>query len=78
MMRDMLEALSRVVAVVRKLLAILLVRLAVPWRGLAGAAMEPLIYALGVGIAVCVALLAGLPAARRAASVEPMVAMRSE
>lgn len=60
------------------ILAILLVRLAVPWRGLAGAAMEPLIYALGVAIAVCVALLAGLPAARRAASVEPMVAMRSE
>ena len=76
MMRDMLEALSRVVAVFRKRAQV--VRLAVPWRGLAGAAMEPLICALGVAIAVSVALLAGLPAARRAASVEPMVAMRSE
>jgi hypothetical protein len=32
------------------LLAIILVRLVVPWRGLSGAAMEPLIYALGVAI----------------------------
>ena len=59
-------------------LAILVVRLVVPWRGLAGAAMEPLIFALGVAIAVSVAFLAALPAARRATSVEPMVAMRSE
>ncbi len=40
--------------------------------------MEPLIYALASAIAVSVALLAGLPAARRATSVQPMVAMRSE
>ena len=40
--------------------------------------MEPLIYALASTIAVSVALLAGLPAARRATSVQPMVAMRSE
>jgi putative ABC transport system permease protein len=59
-------------------LAIILVRLVVPWRGLSGAVMEPVIYALGVAIALFVALLAGLPSARRAASVEPMVAMRSE
>jgi hypothetical protein len=37
-----------------------------------------LIYAVGGVIAVGVALLAGLPAARRATSVEPMVAMRLE
>jgi ABC-type antimicrobial peptide transport system permease subunit len=60
------------------LLSIPVVRLAVPWRGLAGAAMEPAIYAIGVAIAAAVALLAGFPAARRAASVEPMVAMRSQ
>jgi ABC-type antimicrobial peptide transport system permease subunit len=59
-------------------LAIVLVRLVVPWRGLSGAAMEPLIYTLAAAIAVVVALLAGLPPARRAASVEPIVAMRSE
>ena len=40
--------------------------------------MEPLIYAAASAIAVSVALLAGLPAARRATSVQPMVAMRSE
>jgi predicted permease len=40
--------------------------------------MEPLIYALASTIAVSVALLAGLPAARRATAVQPMVAIRSE
>jgi len=41
-------------------------------------AVEPLIYAVASTIAVSVALLAGLPAARRATSVQPMAAMRSE
>jgi predicted permease len=40
--------------------------------------MEPVIYAGASAIAISVALLAGLPAARRATSVQPMVAMRSE
>ncbi len=40
--------------------------------------MEPLIYAGASAIAVTVALLAGLPAARRATTVQPMVAIRSE
>ena len=40
--------------------------------------MEPVIYSVASAIAVAVALLAGLPAARRATSVQPMVAMRSE
>lgn len=41
-------------------------------------AVEPLIYVAAASVAVVAALLAGLPAARRAASVQPMVAMRSE
>lgn len=41
-------------------------------------AVEPLIYVAAASVAVVVALLAGLPAARRAASVQPMIAMRSE
>jgi len=40
--------------------------------------VEPLAYIVGAAIAVVAALLAGLPSARRAASVQPMVAMRSE
>ena len=40
--------------------------------------MEPVIYAGASAIAVSVALLAGLPAARRATSVQPMVAIRTE
>jgi ABC-type lipoprotein release transport system permease subunit len=40
--------------------------------------MEPLIYLGASAIAVSVALLASLPAARRATSVQPMVAIRSE
>jgi putative ABC transport system permease protein len=41
-------------------------------------AMEPLIYSAASAIAIGVALLAGLPAARRATVVQPMVAIRSE
>jgi predicted permease len=40
--------------------------------------MEPLIYAGATAIAVTAAILAGLPAARRATSVQPMVAIRTE
>jgi ABC-type antimicrobial peptide transport system permease subunit len=40
--------------------------------------MEPVIYGLASVIAISVALLAGLPAARRATSVQPMSAIRSE
>jgi predicted permease len=41
-------------------------------------AVEPLIYVAAASVTVVVALLAGLPAARRAASVQPIIAMRSE
>jgi predicted permease len=40
--------------------------------------MEPVIYAIASVIAVSVALLAGLPSARRATTVHPMVVLRSE
>jgi hypothetical protein len=40
--------------------------------------MEPVIYMGAATIAVCAAILAGLPAARRATSVPPMVAIRAE
>jgi predicted permease len=40
--------------------------------------VEPLVYTVGAAIAICVAVLAGLGTARRAARVEPVVAMRSE
>jgi predicted permease len=40
--------------------------------------MEPLIYAGASIIAITAALLAGLPAARRATTVQPMVAIKSE
>jgi predicted permease len=40
--------------------------------------MEPVIYAAASGVAVLVALLAGLPAARRATTIQPMAAIRSE
>lgn len=40
--------------------------------------MEPVIYAAASALAVAVALLAGLPAARRATSIDPMAAIRTE
>jgi predicted permease len=39
---------------------------------------QPLAYAIAAMITLGVALLSGLPAARRAAAVEPLIAMRSE
>ena len=38
---------------------------------------EPLAYVAGAAVALLVAILASLAPARRAASVQPMVAMRS-
>ena len=40
--------------------------------------MEPVIYASASLVAIGFALLAGLPAARRATTVQPMVAIRAE
>ena len=59
------------------LLAVLWVRLLDPsWYPLGG--IEPLVYAMAAATALAVAALAGIPSARRAANVEPIVAMRSE
>jgi predicted permease len=53
------------------------VRVADPvWYSLG--AVEPLVYALAAGTAFLVAVLAGLPSARRAAAVQPMDAIRAE
>jgi predicted permease len=41
-------------------------------------AVEPLIFVAAASVTVGIALLASLPAARRAVSVQPMIAMRSE
>lgn len=59
------------------LLAVAWVRLADPaWYPLGG--VEPLVYTFAAGTAFLVAVLAGIPSARRAAAVQPMVAMRAE
>lgn len=58
-------------------LAILWVRLTDPaFYPLGG--VEPLVYGWAAGTAFFVAALAGVPSARRAAAVQPMIAMRAE
>ena len=57
--------------------AVLWVRLVDPsWYPLGG--VEPLVYSLAAATAFVVAALAGIPSARRAAAVQPIIAMRSE
>ena len=58
-------------------LTVVLNRLNSENMGVALSGMEPLAYVGGAAIAVLVAILASLAPARRAASVQPMVAMRS-
>jgi predicted permease len=59
------------------LLGVLWVRLLDPsWYPLGG--VEPLIYTAAAATAFLVAVVAGIPSARRAARVEPMIAMRAE
>jgi ABC-type antimicrobial peptide transport system permease subunit len=57
--------------------AVFIARLADPsWYPLGG--VEPLVYSLAAATAFVVAVLAGVPSARRAAAVQPIVAIRSE
>jgi putative ABC transport system permease protein len=58
-------------------LTIVLNRLNAENMGLALSGMEPLAYVAGAAVAVLVAIVASLVPARRAASVQPTVAMRS-
>lgn len=58
-------------------LAVLWVRVVDPsWYPLGG--VEALVYSLAAVIAFLVAVLAGIPSARRAAAVQPIIAMRAE
>ena len=79
-LRDVLvEALTLVVPGigVGLVAAVLWVRVADPsWYPLGG--VEPLVYALASATAFVVAVLAGIPSARRAAAVQPIVAIRSD
>jgi predicted permease len=63
--------------VVGVVLTVVLNRLNAENMGIALSGLEPLAYVAGAAVAVLVAVLASLPPARRAASVQPMVAMRS-
>jgi ABC-type antimicrobial peptide transport system permease subunit len=58
-------------------LTAVLVRLNGENMGIPLSTVEPLAYAAGAAVAILVAVLASLAPARRAASVQPMVAMRS-
>ena len=59
------------------LLAVVYVRLGDPtWYPLGG--VEPLVYSMAAAMSFAVAVLAGIPSARRAAAVQPMEAMRAE
>jgi putative ABC transport system permease protein len=60
------------------LLAAALIRLNGENMGISLSDVESLAYVVGAAIAILVAVFAGLAPARRAASVLPMVAMRSE
>jgi predicted permease len=59
------------------LLAVAFVKLNGEDFGIALSALEPLAYVIGAAIAIIIAIVASVAPARRAASVEPMVAMRS-
>ncbi|HYE85285.1 MAG TPA: ABC transporter permease [Vicinamibacterales bacterium] len=63
--------------VVGVILTVVLNRLNAENMGIALSGMEPLAYVVGAAVAVLVAIVASLVPARRAASVPPMVAMRS-
>jgi ABC-type antimicrobial peptide transport system permease subunit len=59
-------------------LTVALVRLNGENMGIPLSGVEPLAYPVGAAVALLVAILASLVPARRAAAVQPMLAMRSE
>jgi ABC-type antimicrobial peptide transport system permease subunit len=63
--------------VVGMLLTVVLNRVNAENMGLALSDAEPIAYVAGAAVAVLIAVIASLVPARRAASVDPMVAMRS-
>jgi len=65
-------------ALVGVVLTVVLNRLNAENMGVSLSNIEPLAYVVGPAIAVLIAVAASLAPARRAASVQPMVAMRSE
>jgi len=73
---DVVKLVSPGVAVGLVLTAVL-VRLNGENMGISLSNLEPLAYAAGAAVAILIAVLASLAPARRAASVQPMVAMRS-
>ena len=79
-LRDVLGSALRLVVPgigVGLVLAVLWVRVMDPsWYPLGG--VEPLVYSIAAAAAFLVAVLAGIPSARRAAAVQPIVAMRAE
>jgi putative ABC transport system permease protein len=60
------------------LLTVALMRLNSENMGIPLSSVEPVAYSVGGAVALAVAVLAGFGPARRAASVQPMIAMRSE
>jgi putative ABC transport system permease protein len=60
------------------ILTVALMRLNSENMGIPLSDVEPLAYVVGAAVALLVAILASLVPARRAASVQPMIAMRSE
>jgi ABC-type lipoprotein release transport system permease subunit len=73
---DVVKLVSPGVAVGLVLTAVL-VRLNGENMGISLSNLEPLAYVAGAAVAILIAVLASLAPARRAASVQPMVAMRS-
>jgi putative ABC transport system permease protein len=63
--------------VVGLILSVALIRLNAENMGVSLSSVENMAYVAGAAVAVLVAVLASLAPARRAASVQPMVAMRS-
>ena len=78
-----LSAKMRTIAAVLSSLGVGLV-IAVLWTRLADPSwyppgeVEPLVYSIAAATAFLVAVLAGIPSARRAAAIQPMIAIKTD